>query len=368
MATDGTNLFLGGQFTTVNGATQRGLARFMTTSPEASPVKVANAVMEKLPNGTVVGRFSATAGGGINAPGQSDKDSTTFSYAVYRDGAGSPVATFNNVSLRFWRGPFLTFRDTGGASAQSYTIRMTDEGGRSSTSDAFPVTAGNGNYGNAVSANGPAKYWRFDETSGTTAADSTSRNSTGRYFGSYSLGVTPGAIPSGRAVHLNSTGGVASTFGPGPASNSYTVETWFRSSSRSGGRIWGYGNSQTGTSTNFDRLLYMTTNGQLIFGVWNGGPKTAMTNKSYSDGSWHHVAATQDTHGLTLYVDGQLVASNSSATTGQNYNGYWRVGYDSLAGWPNSPGNIGLTADIDEFAIYTNGTAAASTRSHIAAE
>ncbi len=37
----------------------------------------------------------------------------------------------------------------------------------------------------------------------------------------------------------------------------------------------------------------MTNSGQLIFGTYNGGADIIQTPKSYNDGAWHQVVATQ---------------------------------------------------------------------------
>ena len=48
---------------------------------------------------------------------------------------------------------------------------------------------------------------------------------------------------------------------------------------------------------------------------------------------WHHIAfAWDETVGVRLYVDGDLAASLASTTTGALTTGYWRIGYDTLAG------------------------------------
>lgn len=359
LATDGTNLYVGGQFAQVNGALQQGLTRFTPGSPAAAPVAVTNAVVNRTSTGGAVLRFSGT----------SDKDSGVLSYRVHRNGA--LVQTFSNIWAHFWQAPLLTYRDPSAGSNPTYRIDAVDEGGRVTSSTNVSPTTTSTNYVDAVRANGPAKYWRFGETGGTTAGDTSGRGSAGTYNGSLNLNVA-GTVPSNRAIHLGSTGQVTSNFGGGPAANVYTVETWIRTTTKTGGRIWGMGNRQTGTSTSQDRMLYMANNGQLLFGVWNSAARVAevaRSDKSYNDGYWHHVVATQDASGLKLYVDGEIVPNLNPTTTGAAYNGWWRVGVDGpLNGWPFKPTSNGFNGDVDEFAIYTNPQPASTTRSHISAE
>ena len=54
---------------------------------------------------------------------------------------------------------------------------------------------------------------------------------------------------------------------------------------------------------------------------------------------------------MKLYVDGQLVGALPD-NTAQDYNGYWRVGGDNLASWPNRPTSDYFTGQIDEAAVY----------------
>jgi hypothetical protein len=358
LVTDGTNLYVGGQFSQVNGQLQQGVTRF-TPSPAtwASPAPVTNAVVNRTGTGRAVLRFSGTT----------DKDSGILTYKVYRN--GTLVQTFSNIWAHEWQAPLLTYRDTAAGTNPSYRIDAIDEGGRTSSSTGFTPTTTSTSYLNAVKADGPAKYWRLDETTGTQARDNSGRASVGTYSGSLNLNVD-GAIPSNKGIHLGSTGMVTSAFGGGPAANTYTVETWIRTTTKTGGRVWGMGNRQATTSSSQDRLMYMANSGQLLFGIWNGGPKVVKSDRSYNDGYWHHVVATQDgTNGLRLFVDGELVGSDAAAKVGASYGGWWRLGADNaLTGWPYQPTSRGFNGDVDEFAIYTNSLAGATTRPHVSAE
>ena len=108
---------------------------------------------------------------------------------------------------------------------------------------------------------------------------------------------------------------------------SYSLEAWFKTSTTTGGKIIGFGNSPDGISNNYDRHVYMTPDGSLIYGVWVGFGETLQTAPGYNDGAWHHVVATQGAEGMRLYVDGALKGSNGQANA-QDYTGYWHVGGD----------------------------------------
>lgn len=119
-------------------------------------------------------------------------------------------------------------------------------------------------------------------------------------------------------------------------------------------------------SNQYDKHVYMSNDGRLIFGVYSGGTRTITTPAAYNDGTWHHVVATQGTGGMALYVDGQLRASNALYTGNENYSGYWRVGGDNLNSWPNQPTSSFFAGQIDETAVYPTALSSAQVSAHYA--
>ncbi|NKF34203.1 LamG domain-containing protein, partial [Pseudomonas sp. BGM005] len=72
----------------------------------------------------------------------------------------------------------------------------------------------------------------------------------------------------------------------------YSTEAWFKTTTNSGGKIIGFGNGATGNSSSYDRHVYMTDAGRLVFGTWTGQTNTITTDGTYNNGQWHHVVAT----------------------------------------------------------------------------
>ena len=110
----------------------------------------------------------------------------------------------------------------------------------------------------------------------------------------------------------------------------FSVETWFRTTTTSGGKIVGFGNANTGTSTNYDRHIYMEPNGRITFGVYNNGTYTVTT----AEPAQRRPVAPRRRHdgpdrASRLYVDGKKVGTNGGTTVAQPYSGYWRIGGDS---------------------------------------
>ena len=121
-----------------------------------------------------------------------------------------------------------------------------------------------------------------------------------------------------------------------------------------GGKIVGFGNAQTGTSSSYDRHLYMDNAGRVDFGVYNGG---AQRDREHRDAT---TTAAGTTWSATL-SPGRAWRSTSTAgrsatrrdaPAAQPYSGYWRVGGDNLGGWPNKPTSNYLAGTIDDVAIY----------------
>ena len=118
--------------------------------------------------------------------------------------------------------------------------------GRTSLLPAPPADS----YGAAVYADQPVLYWRLGEASGTAATDSSTALSPGTYRGSgWTLGQT-GAITgtTNKAARSAGSSGFVSSNSSYAGPQIYSIETWFKSTSTQGGKLIGFGNSQTGNS------------------------------------------------------------------------------------------------------------------------
>jgi hypothetical protein len=218
---------------------------------------------------------------------------------------------------------------------------------------------------NAVAAATPYLWYRMDETSSTitVATDSSGGARNGVYS---SAGKTAGAVractrDSGSAMTFNGTSGYASSPLLSTAlPNTFTLAVWFKTSTTQGGKLVGFGNAQTGASTSYDRHLYMTNAGKLIFGVQPGSATTVASPLSYNNGAWHQAVATLSATGMGLYVDGNLVASNAMVTTAMSASsGYLRIAYDNLSGWPSPPTSRFFSGTLDDVAFYSTALSAA---------
>ena len=143
----------------------------------------------------------------------------------------------------------------------------------------------------------------------------------------------------------------------------FSESVWFNTRTTSGGRLLGFSNtSPAGISNHYDRQIYMDNSGILRFGTCgvgcNGVPFVLTSSAAYNDGQWHQAVGTLSSAGLSLYVDGALVATNAAVTTAEVYNGYWRLGGDNLASWPGTVSSQYFAGALDDVSIYPTGLTA----------
>lgn len=230
--------------------------------------------------------------------------------------------------------------------------------GRTTTVPAAPADL----YGAAVYGDDPDLYWRLGDASGsTTAADSSRTLNTGDYRPGSSANATSGALAgvSDSATQLNGTSaGVASRAQiQGP--NTFTVEAWVKSTTRTGGRIVGFSSTQTGTNGTNDRMIYLQNDGKAVFTVTSGTRVNLTSPAALNDGQWHHVAGTLGGGTMRFYVDGVAVGTATAASP-QSYTGWWRAGSGTTGGSTSSY----LAGSLDEVAVYSTALAGERVAAH----
>jgi PKD repeat protein len=367
----------GGEFLRVNNVPQQGLVRFAKRSaaPSSESPRVGGSAFPI--------QVTSPAAGTVRVSFQSnfDRDDAVLTYRITRNGA---TVHTNTARSNFWDRPTVSFLDTDVTPGQSYSYRVwaEDPDGNQAISPIVPVTVGTSGslspYVEQVINDDARIYWRLgDEPGSATAADIATGTQTGT-VNAMEFG-RPGAIAGDPDTAARPTDTSSRVVSPplinnageterNPVMDELSVEAWFRTTSTSGGRLVGFGNNAVSNSgsTTHDRMLYVSNNGRVFFGVRTRPEGTGATSTrvrrtvaspaGLNDGQWRHVVGTLSPEGMKLYVDGELVSSRADTNSGHGYYGYWRVGADTITGgtggWTAAPSSTRLDGDIDEVAIY----------------
>ncbi|MFJ3632122.1 DNRLRE domain-containing protein [Streptomyces sp. NPDC090112] len=352
-------MWVGGEFTLINGKPQQALTRFASTGDVGAPT-------------TPVASASSVKPGEVQVRWRTsyDADDSKLTYRIYRNGSATPAATVTAGSLE-WERPQASWNDTTVKAGQSYTYRVTatDAAGNTSalsatTSVTVPTSVQS--YPNQVRTDGAELYWRYDDAVSPYVADSSvSGNRSGIQVNAPALKQSPGAVPGSSAMGFNGTSQKLHSDRRQSVGSTFTIETWFKTNTTRGGKLIGFGNNTTRNSGSYDRQIYMTNTGRLVFGVYNGSARTVTTGlfDTYNDNKWHHVVGTQGPGGITLYVDGQKKDSLNTASNA-TYAGYWHIGGDNLGSWPNRPTSNFFAGQLDETAVYPSALTEAQVKKH----
>lgn len=210
-------------------------------------------------------------------------------------------------------------------------------------------------YKNGIISEAPFAYYRFNETSGRTIADSSGNN---REAQTSKSGVTFSATgpltrdTSDKAVTLDGSKGSVTGSDSMNGPQSMTAQLWFKTTSNSGGKLIGFSKGKDNSDI-VDRVLYMTNAGKIVFGMDMSTMKTIQTPLSYNDGKWHMAVATMSGLNAALYIDGKLITTGITTSEPTSSSGYWLIGGDNFPGWANQPTSSYFNGSIDEVAIYT---------------
>jgi hypothetical protein len=188
-------------------------------------------------------------------------------------------------------------------------------------------------YDTEILADSPVGYWKLNETSGTTAFDSSGNRNNGTMVGSFTYG-QPAPVPgesslgfNGSNTQINLPNGMLGS----SAYDNLTTEAWCYDNGIGTGTMAG---TISGTSNGwFDIEL---NDGQVRWEARNASNANNTTTNATFLHQWHYLVMTLDNGLPRAYLDGQLVWTSSanigsigplnwsgSATTDQPGIGVW---------------------------------------------
>lgn len=219
-------------------------------------------------------------------------------------------------------------------------------------------------------APGAVLAWDFADKDGRLVSDASGNGADGQFVGDGTR--TVGSCADNPHATFGTTGSAetwAVTDTPVSAPNTFTIEVWFRTTEEGGGRVFGFGSDRNAASTHRDRHLYVDSTGRLRFGGEGSGSQfkfTVASSSAVTDGAWHHAVATFQPRSMSLWLDGVRQETRSDAATFRQYDGHWRAGRQTLAGWPGA-GGYAYTGDVDTVRVYDTVLDAATIAAHHAA-
>jgi Concanavalin A-like lectin/glucanases superfamily len=243
---------------------------------------------------------------------------------------------------------------TGESHAYKLTLSVQDNNGAQgkSMSQTFTWEARNiASYSQVVLSDGPAAYWRLDETSGSTAADATATNN-GTYTNGPTLNQPTGVRSAGTAVDFDGSNDFV--FAPDSASlsptSAVTLEAWIRPDQ--------FGAMRTIVHKTNSYWLRLESSGALSFFVYEGSSyEPRVTGPTLVAGTLYHVVGTFDGANVRVYVDGTLRATTARAVAIQDNTQQVNVGV----------GGSYFDGVMDEVAVYGKALTAQQISEHYAA-
>ena len=254
-----------------------------------------------------------------------------FSGSVTLSVSGLPAGATGSFSVNpATTSSTLTVSTSAATPAGTYTLTVTGISG--SLTHTTTVTLAIGNGGGAPTS-GQTAYLKFDESSGTTAADSSLSNNTGTLVGG------PVWTAAGRVNGALSFDGINDyvSLASQSLAASFTLSAWVNVNSGSTEKtIFSLGN----------RSFYINDN---VLSFWNNGSTGSGTFGTVPTGSWQHITFTYSGSVLRAYLNGVQLPTTVTSTVSTPSVGP-RIG--------ESGGDNFFSGSIDEFRLYNRALSA----------
>lgn len=177
-----------------------------------------------------------------------------------------------------------------------------------------------------VTADSLAAYWKLNETSGTSAVDSSGDGKTGTHTNSPTISsdVPSTAFSNARSLSFDGTDDYVSASSPRTTGNAaFTYALWFKTTNSTDAyrTLFSEGNSGSSTQTfhiqmpsDGDSLCTTDDSIKVYMNDNSTGQAILCSTAAVNDGAWHHVALTSNgSNSHALYIDGTQVDSDTTA-------------------------------------------------------
>ncbi len=205
-------------------------------------------------------------------------------------------------------------------------------------------------------AAGLVGHWKFDENSGTTAADSSGNNNYGTVNGGaqWGAGKVGGALTFDGVddmVVVNQSAGLP-IYNNG-TDNAYSISMWVKGAPQNDMRVFSEGSTTTNTP-----LLNLGTQNSGQFATYIRPEEGTVSNHPLSqahpfDDTWHHLVWVDNNGTATLYVDGLADGGDFSYTRGT-----MALDTTSIGGILRAAPSHFFTGQIDEVRVYNQALSA----------
>lgn len=215
-------------------------------------------------------------------------------------------------------------------------------------------------YSSEVLADNPLLHLRFQETAGTTCANSGSLGGNATAAGTHTRNVSTGMAGLDIGIELDGTSGKVTY--PDTASlditGDVTYECWFYADSLQDRML------MTKGTTSSSAGYYMNVRAEGIIRVGKTGVIILDTSTSgYAAGAWIHAAFTRSGNNYTIYKNGSSFATGTNSTTIAATSEVFGIGNFPIDGGAFTF----FDGKIDEVAVYNTALSGARIAAHYAA-
>ena len=195
-------------------------------------------------------------------------------------------------------------------------------------------------------------HWKLDETSGTTATDSSGNGNDGTLLGGLDAGTNSTSGKISTALSFDGTNDVIEVLDDDVLDlTTFTASLWLKADNAPSTSVTTQPLGKKATGSNYQNFIFSWSHQSssfmqsIAFYDGSGWPHTQIQQTLSAD-TWYHLAGTYDGTDLKIYVNGVLDHTTSPGTTPLIGTGSLHIGAEF------STGNAAFPGDIDDVRVY----------------